>query len=50
MLNLTITLFFVALLFYLQEAVSENPSVLRGAVFLFGAIEACVSMAFSPYL
>ena len=46
MLNVTITLFVVALLFYLQEAISEKPNVLRGAVFLFGAIEACVSMAY----
>ncbi len=45
MANLSITLFFLALIFYLQEATSEKPHFLRAAVFMAGVIEAVLSLS-----
>ena len=44
MVNLSITLFFVAILFYLQEVISEKPRYLRASIFLAGVIVATLSL------
>ena len=43
--NLAMTLSFLALLFYLQEVVSDKPDVFSAAVYLAGVIEGTLLFA-----
>jgi len=43
MANISISLFLVAILFYLQEVISEKPHFLRASIFLAGVIVATLS-------
>ena len=43
MANVSITLFILAILFYIEEVISEKPRFLRASVFLAGVIVATLS-------
>jgi lysylphosphatidylglycerol synthetase-like protein (DUF2156 family) len=45
MANISIGLFLLAILFYVQEMLSERPSFLRASVFLTGVVVATLSFS-----
>lgn len=44
MANLSISLFLLAILFYVQEVIKEKPSFVRASIFLAGVIVATLSL------